>query len=172
MKKIINPWVKLEKEGYNCFGCAPNNPYGLKMEFYEDGDEIVSYWTPTENYQGWLHTLHGGIQTLLMDEIAGWLVARKLQTTGMTTRLEVKFKKSITTGDAVTLEIRAHIKEVKHNFAFISAQIIHDRQVYSQGELTYFCFPREKAGSDFHFLGCHTEDELASSESGKSTGAQ
>ena len=97
MKKIINPWIRLENEGYNCFGCAPHNPYGLKMEFYEDGDDIVSFWTPTDNYQGWLHTLHGGIQSLLIDEIAGWLVARKLQTSGMTTHLYVKFKKSIPT---------------------------------------------------------------------------
>ena len=39
MKKIINPWKGLE--GYNCFGCAPNNEAGVKMEFYEDGDEVV-----------------------------------------------------------------------------------------------------------------------------------
>ena len=39
MKKIINPWKGLE--GYNCFGCAPNNEAGIKMEFYEDGDEVV-----------------------------------------------------------------------------------------------------------------------------------
>ena len=38
MKKIINPWKGLE--GYNCFGCAPNNEAGIKMEFYEDGDEV------------------------------------------------------------------------------------------------------------------------------------
>ncbi|MFR9262762.1 MAG: hypothetical protein ACLVL2_20715 [Bacteroides cellulosilyticus] len=38
MKKIINPWKDLE--GYNCFGCAPNNESGVKMEFYEDGDEV------------------------------------------------------------------------------------------------------------------------------------
>ena len=42
MKKIINPWKDLE--GYNCFGCAPNNESGVKMEFYEDGDEVVSIW--------------------------------------------------------------------------------------------------------------------------------
>ena len=36
MKKIINPWKGLE--GYNCFGCAPNNEAGVRMEFYEDGD--------------------------------------------------------------------------------------------------------------------------------------
>ena len=40
MEKIINPWEGME--GYFCFGCAPNNESGLKMEFYEDGDEIVS----------------------------------------------------------------------------------------------------------------------------------
>ena len=32
MKKIINPWKGMK--GYNCFGCAPNNDAGVKMEFY------------------------------------------------------------------------------------------------------------------------------------------
>ena len=27
MKKIINPWRN--HEGYNCFGCSPDNPIGL-----------------------------------------------------------------------------------------------------------------------------------------------
>ena len=34
MKKIINPWRN--QEGYNCFGCSPDNPIGLHMEFHED----------------------------------------------------------------------------------------------------------------------------------------
>ena len=49
-KKIINPWRN--HEGYNCFGCSPDNPIGLHMEFYEDGDYIVSTWHPEHNYQG------------------------------------------------------------------------------------------------------------------------
>ena len=44
MKKIKNPWIDLTDKGYNCFACAPSNPCGLKMEFYEDGDDIVSLW--------------------------------------------------------------------------------------------------------------------------------
>ena len=28
-------------EGYNCFGCSPDNEAGVRMEFYEDGDEVV-----------------------------------------------------------------------------------------------------------------------------------
>ena len=51
MKKIINPWEGLD--GYMCFGCAPNNPLGLHMEFFEDGDDIVAFWKPQGTYQGW-----------------------------------------------------------------------------------------------------------------------
>ena len=46
MKKMINPWEGLD--GYMCFGCAPNNPLGLHMEFFEDGDDIVAFWKPQE----------------------------------------------------------------------------------------------------------------------------
>ena len=49
MKKIINPWEGLD--GYMCFGCAPSNPMGLHMEFYEDGDDIVAYWEPWRKYE-------------------------------------------------------------------------------------------------------------------------
>ena len=44
MKKIINPWRNHPE--YNCFGCCPDNPIGLHLEFYEDGDYIVSKWNP------------------------------------------------------------------------------------------------------------------------------
>ena len=67
MKKIINPWRN--HEGYNCFGCSPNNPIGLHLEFYEDGDYIVSTWHPEHNYQGWVDTMHGGILSTLIDEV-------------------------------------------------------------------------------------------------------
>ena len=37
----------------------------LHMEFYEDGDYIVSTWHPEHNYQGWVDTMHGGIDIIL-----------------------------------------------------------------------------------------------------------
>ena len=90
MKKIKNPFVGLEEKGYNCFACCPSNPFGLKMEFYEDGDDIVCIWEPHENYQSWVGTLHGGIQATLLDEVGGWVISRKLQTTGVTTHLIIR----------------------------------------------------------------------------------
>ena len=107
MKKIINPWKGLE--GYNCFGCAPNNEAGIKMEFYEDGDEVVSIWKPRPEYQGWINTLHGGIQAVLMDEICAWVILRKLQTTGVTSKMETRYRKSVSTTDS-HIVLRASIK--------------------------------------------------------------
>ena len=158
MKKIKNPWIGLTDKGYNCFACAPSNPCGLKMEFYEDGDDIVSLWTPGDNYQGWLDTLHGGIQATLMDEIGGWIIARKFQTSGMTTNLNIKYKKPIPTGKNVTIEIRGRVKEVKRMFVFIEAEIRYDGEVRSSAEMTYYTFSKDIAEKDFMFTGCELEE--------------
>ena len=158
MKKIKNPWIPLTDKGYNCFACSPTNPCGLKMEFYEDGDDIVSYWTPDDNFQGWMNTLHGGIQATIMDESAGWLISRKFQTSGMTTNLNVKYKKPVPTGKEIKIEVRARVKEVKRNFVFIEATISHEGTICSTGELTFYCFSKEVAEKDFYFTGCELED--------------
>lgn len=158
MKKIRNPWIGLTDKGYNCFACAPTNPYGLKMEFYEDGDDIVSFWNPGKNYQGWLDTLHGGIQATLLDEIGGWIIARKFQTSGMTTNLNVKYKKPVPTGYGILIEVRARVKEVKRMFVFIEAAISYNGEICSSAEMTYYTFPKDVAEKDFMFYECVTEE--------------
>jgi acyl-coenzyme A thioesterase PaaI-like protein len=157
VKKIRNPYIGLEEKGYNCFACCPNNPYGLKMEFYEDGDDVVCVWNSSDNYQGWLKTLHGGIQATLMDELGGWLVNRKLQTAGMTTNLTMKYRNPVPTGEGVVIEVRGRIKEMKRNFAFIEAELRHDGKICSSCDLTFYCFPKDKAEADFMFTGCELE---------------
>ena len=160
MEKIINPWEGMV--GYFCFGCAPNNESGLKMEFYEDGDEIVSKWVPEARFQGWLNTLHGGIQATLLDEICAWVIARKLQTAGVTSRMETQYLKPIHTTDS-HLTLRGRIKEQKRNFVFIEAEIYNAQdEVCTKAVCTYFIFPREKAEKEMYFKGCYTEKEKES----------
>ena len=157
MKKIINPFVHLD--GYNCFGCAPGNPLGVKMEFFEDGDDIVSLWQPRPEYQGWLNTLHGGIQSVLLDEICGWVVMRKLQTTGVTSKMETRYKRPISTDDT-ELTIRAHIREQRRNIVVIDATLTDSAgNICTEATCTYFSFPREKAERDMHFVSCKVEGE-------------
>lgn len=156
MKKIINPWKGLK--GYYCFGCSPENPMGVKMEFYENGDEIVSFWKPKPEYQGWLDTLHGGIQAVLLDEICAWVIVRKLQTTGVTSKMETRYRKSISTNDTL-LEIRASIQEQKRNIILVKATIYNSaKEICTEAVCTYFTFSKEKSQQEMFFTSCEVEE--------------
>lgn len=160
MRKIKNQWLK--KEGYDCFGCCPDNPLGVHMEFFEDGDEVICYWKPQPHYQGWIDTLHGGIQATLIDECASWVVFRKLQTTGVTSKLEVKYRRSIMTTEP-QITIRARLKKMRRNVAFLHVEIENSKgEVCTEGEAVYFTVSQEKA-REMGFTRCDTEgDELLS----------
>lgn len=156
MKKIINPWTGHPE--YNCFGCAPNNPFGLHMEFYEDGDDIVSTWHPERNFQGWVDTMHGGVLSTLIDETCGWVVTRKMQTSGFTTSLNIRFRKAVSTNEPL-LTIRAHITKQMRNILFIHAEICNSQgEVCTEGEATYFLMSEERA-REMGFIHCHVEGE-------------
>lgn len=156
MKKINNPWVGIE--GYNCFGCAPTNESGVKMEFYEDGDEIISIWKPEARFQGWLNTLHGGIQAVLLDEICAWVIARKMQTSGVTSKMETRYMKSVSTEDS-HITLRATIQEVKRNIVLVEARLYNSAdELCTKAVCTYFTFPREKAEKEMFFKGCTLEE--------------
>lgn len=157
MKKIINPFLHLE--GYNCFGCAPENPCGVKMEFYEDGDDIVSQWQPTADYQGWFNTLHGGIQGVLLDEICGWVVMRKLQTGGVTSKMETRYLHPVPT-NAGPITLKARIKEQRRNIVLVEAELFDSNdQLCSRAICTYFTYPQQKAKEEMHFQDCKVEGE-------------
>lgn len=157
MKKIINPWKGME--GYHCFGCAPGNEAGVKMEFYEDGNEVVSVWKPSADYQGWIDTLHGGIQAVLLDEICAWTVLRKLQTTGMTSKMETRYRKAVSTNDSHVV-LRASIKETKRNIVTIEARLYNkEGDLCTEAICTYFTFSQEVAKKEMHFLQCEVEPD-------------
>ena len=96
MKRIINPWIG-NTHGYNCFGCNPGNPQGVQMRFYWDGEQVVSVWKANPNFVSWIDTLHGGIQATLLDEICGWVVFYQLQTSGVTAKMEMRYRKPVST---------------------------------------------------------------------------
>ena len=142
-KKISNPFRYYE--GYNCFGCSPNNPIGLHMEFIEEGDELVSTWNPAPNFQGWYNVLHGGIQSTLMDEIASWIVFVKLKTSGVTSHLEVKYKKAVPSNKGA-ITIRAKLIEMKRNIAIVDVKLFSpDNELCTIATVKYFTFPQEVA---------------------------
>ena len=154
MKKIHNPWI--DAPGYNCIGCCPSHPFGFHLEFFEDGDDIVSSWKPTPDYQGWIDTLHGGVQALLLDEICGWTVARKLQTAGVTSGIEIKYLHPIATTEP-SIAIRAHITAQRRNIVTIEATLTNAAgEVCTRAVCTYFALPVATAEA-MQFRPCTTE---------------
>lgn len=150
----------MQKEGYDCFGCSPDNPIGIHMEFYEDGDDIVSFWNPQTHYQGWVDTMHGGILATIADETAGWVVFRKLQTSGMTTKLELKYRKPVMTTDP-QITVRGRIAEQRRNLVTIDVSIENSKgETCVEGRATYFAFNKAQA-AEMGFTSCDLEgDEL------------
>ena len=157
MKRIINPWRGMD--GYRCFGCDPRSEQGLRMEFYEDGDRIVSRWKPRPEFQGWVDTLHGGIQATLADEISSWVVFRKFQTSGVASRMEVRYLKPIhTSEDHITLQ--ATVVRQRRNIVDIEVKIFNSQdQLCTEALCIYFLFPKEKAHEEFHFCDCGVEED-------------
>lgn len=136
MKKIENRWIG--QPDYHCFGCDPSHAHGLRMEFYEDGEDVVSIWQPTGEYQGWPNILHGGIQATLIDELCGWTIAHKFQSDAVTSKMEVRYRKPVKISEG-KLTIRAHVVEVRRNIVTITAQIFNSaNELCTEGTCVFF----------------------------------
>ncbi len=147
-KKIYNPYINLE--GHNCFGCSPNNPLGLKMEFYEEGDYLISEWDPANRFSGYENMLHGGIQASLMDELASWCVQIKLKTAGVTASMNVRYRKPVFI-DEGKLIIKARVIKSNHNIVTLKTELFNsEKELSSEAELKYFTYPKKMAHEKFH----------------------
>ncbi|MEN6302012.1 MAG: PaaI family thioesterase [Armatimonadia bacterium] len=62
---------ELQADTY-CFACGKDNPFGLHMEFVDEGDDYVCRWHPQPHHQGWSKILHGGLVSTLLDEVMTW----------------------------------------------------------------------------------------------------
>ena len=157
MKKLVNSWLGIE--GYHCFGCDPNHAHGLRMEFYEDGEDIVSFWEPSGEHQSWVDTLHGGIQAALLDELCGWVVFRKFQTAAVTSKMEIRYRKPVHTNKG-RLTLRAHTVEVRRNLVTVMGAIYSaEDELCTEATCVYFLFPREKAETEMGLHECLVEGE-------------
>jgi len=151
MKKIINPYINYE--GFNCFGCSPNNPIGLKMEFIDEGEYLICNWEPQEIFQGYIHILHGGVQATLMDEIASWYILTKLGTAGLTSKMETHHRKPIFTNKGKLL-IKARLKEKTTRIARIDVEIYNnDGSLGATGVIDYFILSSQQAEEKLMYPG-------------------
>jgi acyl-coenzyme A thioesterase PaaI-like protein len=149
VRGIINPFTGIP--GYSCFGCAPGNDRGLRMSFSEDGDEILCSWKPEPHFAGYGGVLHGGIQASLHDEAASWVVFVKLQTAGVTERLEIDYRSPVLIGSGA-LSIRSRLEKTEGNKAFIRTRLFDGKgKLGSESLAVFFTLPQHIARKKMSF---------------------
>lgn len=151
MIKIINPWK--DKAIFHCIGCSEKNPIGLKLAFYDNDTEIVSYWNPDKNYEGYINVVHGGIQSTLHDEIASWVVYTKGKTAGVTTELNVRFLKAVY-ADGGQLKITGKLVKIERKFMTIETQLFNTTgELCSEATVVYRVYSQQMAMAKMHYPG-------------------
>lgn len=153
MKSIKNPYVG--QKNYNCIGCSPDNPIGIKLNFTldEETQTLTSEWTPNNNYQGFDNVLHGGIQATLLDEIASWVVYTILKTGGVTSQMHVRYHKPVLISKG-KISLKAKLEKNQKRLADIKTELYDsDGVLCTEAIVQYFVFPEEMAKQKYGYPG-------------------
>lgn len=139
---------------HDCFGCGRNNPDGLKLETHAEGDEVVCDWQPERRLQGAASVLHGGIISLLMDEVAGAAAFVEYhRATGaplgtlerfdfVTANMSIDYLAPVLVTDP--LQLRARVTKVERRKVIVSCDLWTRGNVASRGTLLFVSIPPER----------------------------
>ncbi len=104
-----------------CFACGADNPIGLKLKFRQEGDAVVCDFMPEKKHQGFLGIMHGGITSVILDEVMAQYVMIVMKKLAVTIRLETKFRKPVEIGSRI--RAMAFYESSKRGFHFLRAEI-------------------------------------------------
>lgn len=108
-----------------CFGCGPDNPRGLRLEFLRDGDAVVSHTKLGLDYAGYRQFVHGGVIAAVLDEAMGWALLHIRGRYGVTKTLAVDYRRPVRV--ATPLTVRANVDAFGEEAAEVSAMIRDQR---------------------------------------------
>lgn len=131
----------------NCYGCGRNNPQGLQLKSYWDGDESVCRYTPGTQYSGGFPGfVYGGMIASIMDcHGAGTAAAAKARETGepigrfVTASLKVDYLKP--TPQGVELEVRGKVAEIKGRKVTVDLSLKSDQNICAVGTVIMVQIP-------------------------------
>ncbi len=139
----------------HCFVCGRENPFGLKLTFYEisPGEVTVDYTVP-EQYQGYPGVVHGGVVAAMLDEVTGRVhMGGDPPRFMFTARLNVRYRKNVPVGQP--LRIIGHAGKSHARTAIATGQIYgQDGDLLAEAEALLVNVPDEiQDGVDLEALG-------------------
>ncbi|MEP7358001.1 MAG: PaaI family thioesterase [Anaerolineales bacterium] len=155
-----------------CFVCGLENPFGLKLVFYETGpDEVRATYTPPEHFQGFPGVLHGGIVASLLDEAGGRVVMigdhKRFM---MTAKLEIRYRQPTPLGQPLT--VVGKLLKMRGRLATAHSEIrLADGSVTAEADLTLADLPADyEIGADLEGLGWRVYEDARDGQPGDGGG--
>ena len=129
--------------GQPCFGCGPDHPFGFRLKFEREGDEIVTRFTPGDRYQGPPGIMHGGLVSTLADEVAAWSVIGIAGKFGFTATFDAKLAHPVRIG--VPLEGRSWIVKDRRRIIDVGVRIVQSGRDAMTGAFRFVTVDRSGA---------------------------
>jgi acyl-CoA thioesterase FadM len=97
-REIPNYWLG------NCFGCSRKNTQGLHLRFWLTEKGCYTRCSIPDHLCGIDGVVHGGIITLLLEEVAQWTIIGHFGKFGMTREISVRYLKPVPTNTEILVE--------------------------------------------------------------------
>ncbi|GAA0452937.1 PaaI family thioesterase [Streptomyces stramineus] len=81
----------------HCFGCAPGNPIGLRLDFARHGETLTARVKLGTDYESFPGVVHGGIVATILDETLAQVVYRTGRVSAFTTGLRIRYARPMET---------------------------------------------------------------------------
>jgi len=126
--------MKAWEDDKYCLACGEKNPIGMHLVFDVKEDGLYTNYTFPKEFQGYKDTVHGGMISLLLDEIMVNLPWKKFNVPVVSAEIKIKLKKPLIIGKKVTA--RAFVEKENRKFYIIKSELLEteDRSLVATGE--------------------------------------
>jgi acyl-coenzyme A thioesterase PaaI-like protein len=126
-------YIQDHMPGNVCFGCGTENPDGLQIKSYWEGEESICHWRSKKKHHGWPRVLNGGILATVIDcHCTGTALASAYRAEGRaygsdpiyryaTGTLTVRYLKP--TPNEIPITLRAQVVEMKGRKSTLTCQV-------------------------------------------------
>jgi hypothetical protein len=142
----------------NCIACGTNNPEGLKMRFFTNGENVCSKVFIPESKRGWDTIVHGGVISIVMDEIMAWGAIYTTRKIIFTKTITIEYKRPIFINSEV--KVASWVEDISDREAKMKGVIFDCNNVISAESSGIFTLMSGKLAAKMNMLSQESIDKF------------
>ncbi|OGF46120.1 MAG: hypothetical protein A2452_00160 [Candidatus Firestonebacteria bacterium RIFOXYC2_FULL_39_67] len=112
------------RDDHFCFACGKNNHDGLKLDFKVEGEKIFTEYTFPKKFQGYSNVVHGGMLSLVLDEVMVNLPWKKYNSPVVSAELNIRLRNPAMVGEKIVFS--AEIEKEVRNIIFVKGSAVSE----------------------------------------------